>query len=168
MIQKCSLLNVLEVFFQEPTTIHFIREIARKINLAQTSTRNHIQTLLKENLIFKKESKPFDGFIANRDSDKFKHFKQAYNFYSLYDLKQRIAEEIYPKQIILFGSYLRGEDIESSDIDLVVISKVKKNIELQDLEKRLKREINLLFVEKTSELSESVQENLKRGHIIYG
>ncbi|MFH1802020.1 MAG: nucleotidyltransferase domain-containing protein [archaeon] len=168
MIQKCSLIKVLEIFFQEPTTVHFIREISRKINLAQTSTRNHIETLFKENLIVKKESKPFDGFIANRDNDKFKHFKQAYNFYSLLDLKQRIIEKVYPQQIILFGSYLRGEDIESSDIDIVIISKVKKTIELKDLEKRLKREINLIFVEKTSELSESVQENLKKGLVMYG
>ena len=31
MIQKCSLSNVLEVFFKEPIATHFIREIGNKV-----------------------------------------------------------------------------------------------------------------------------------------
>jgi len=35
MIQKCSLLKVLEVFFVEPTTIHFIRRISKEIKFRE-------------------------------------------------------------------------------------------------------------------------------------
>ena len=76
MIQKCSYIKVLEVFFKEPTKIHFIREISKSISLAQTSVRNHIKELEKENLIIKKESRPFNGFVANRENEKFLFYKQ--------------------------------------------------------------------------------------------
>ena len=51
MIQKSSELKVLEVFFKEPTNIHFIREIGRKIKLAPTSVKNNVKELLKMELI---------------------------------------------------------------------------------------------------------------------
>jgi len=43
MEQKSSYIKVLKIFFVEPTTIHFIKEISRKIKLAPTSTRNYIK-----------------------------------------------------------------------------------------------------------------------------
>ena len=131
MIQKCSYIKVLEVFFKEPTKIHCIREISKSISLAQTSVRNHIKELEKENLIIKKESRPFNGFVANHENEKFLFYKQAYNLYSLFDVKNIIINKIAPKTLIFFGSYQRGEDIEWSDIDLLAVSKVKKEIDLE-------------------------------------
>jgi uncharacterized protein len=34
----------------------------------------------------------------------------------------RIAEALKPKQVILFGSYARGEATEDSDLDLMVVA----------------------------------------------
>ncbi|MEX0920167.1 MAG: nucleotidyltransferase domain-containing protein [Candidatus Pacearchaeota archaeon] len=168
MIQNCSYIRVLEVFFKEPTKVHFIREISRKIDLAQTSVRNHIKTMEKENLIEKKESKPFNGFVANRENEKFISYKQVYNLYSLITLKKEIAEKIGPKAIILFGSYQKGEDIEESDVDLVVISKIKKEIPLGKYEKRLSRNIHITFVKDVNRADKNIRDNLKRGWILYG
>lgn len=168
MIQKCSLFAVLEVFFKEPTTIHFIREIGRKVDLAQTSIRNYIQELEKNNLIIKKKSKPFDGFIANRDNERFIFYKQVYNFYSLYELRELIVKSIYPKTIIVFGSYARGEDIEESDIDIVILSKVKKEINLKKFEKLLNRKINVTFIDNFNKLDASLRINVLNGWMIYG
>ena len=168
MIQKCSLFAVLEVFFKEPTTVHFIREIGREINLAQTSVRNHINELKKNNLIIKCKSKPFDGFIANRNNERFIFYKQAYNFLSLYGLKESLVKSLYPKSIIIFGSYARGEDMEKSDIDMVILSKVKKEINIQKFEKSLNRKININFIDNLNELDKSIKLNVLNGWIVYG
>jgi len=168
MIQECSLLKVLEVFFKEPTRIHFIREIAREITLAQTSVRNHINELKKENLVTEKEFKPFNGLVANRDNEKFLFYKQVYNLYSLFELKQKIISKIAPKAIILFGSYQRGEDIEGSDIDILIISKIKKEIDLSKFEKQLKRGIHLTFVKDMNDLDMHIRNNVKNGVVLYG
>ena len=51
MAQKCSLLKVLEIFFIEPTSIHFIKAISKKINLASTSVRIPVNAPLKAGVI---------------------------------------------------------------------------------------------------------------------
>ena len=81
MVQKCSYMKVLGVFFREPTRIHFIKEISRKISLAPTSVRVYFKDLEKEGLIIKKKSKPFDGFVANKENEKFISLKQVYNLF---------------------------------------------------------------------------------------
>jgi predicted nucleotidyltransferase len=168
MIQKCSIIAVLEIFFKEPLKAHFIREISRRINLAQTSVRNNIKELIKNKLIIEKKSYPFNNLIANRDNEKFLFYKQAYNYYSLFDLKNEIIDKIHPKGIVIFGSYSRGEDIEESDIDVLIISKIKKDLDLSNIEDRLNRKINLLFVNSLKELDKNIKNNVQNGWVIYG
>lgn len=168
MEQKCSIIRVLEVFFLEPMKIHFIREISKKIGLATTSVSNNLRELLKQDLIIKKEARPFNGYAANRENDKFLFYKRAYNLYSLYDVKNIIAEEINPKTVIVFGSYSKGEDIESSDIDILIISNVKKKLDLEKAEKKLNRKINIIFSKNIEELDKPLRKNILNGLVLYG
>ena len=137
IVQKCSYLRVLEIFFIEPTTIHFVKEISKRINLAPTSVRNHMKNLLKQGLITRKKAKPFDGFIANRENEDFIFYKRVYNLYSLKELSSFLVTKHYPKVLVIFGSYSIGEDVEDSDIDLFILSNTKKEIDLNNFEKKL-------------------------------
>ncbi len=168
MIQKSSNQSVVEVFYQEPTSIHFIREISRKIKIAPTSVRNNIKILLKNGIIIQKKSKPFDGFMANRDNEDFIWYKRTYNLESLKDLTKEINQSLHPKSIILFGSYGKGEDIETSDIDIVIISKAKKDLNLELYEKKLKRKINIIIVEDIKLLERNIQIKVKNGIVLQG
>jgi len=168
MEQKCSYLKVLEIFFIEPTTTHFIKEISRKINLAPTSVRNHIKDLLAKNLIKKKKAKPFNGLVANRENEDFIFYKRVYNLYSLKQLTDFLISTFWPKLIVVFGSYTKGEDIEKSDIDILIISKTKKEINLERFEKNLKRKINLLIVEKLEKLDKNIIKKIYNGTVLYG
>ena len=168
MLQKCSYLKVMEIFFIEPTAIHFVREISKRINLAPTSVKNHIKNLLKDRLIIKKESHPFDGFIANRENEKFLFYKRLYNFYTLDSLKKELVEILHPSAIILFGSYLFGEDIEDSDIDILILSKKREEISLERFEKMLRRRINLLIIDNLNKLDKNIQKKAINGFVLYG
>ncbi|MEK6859958.1 MAG: nucleotidyltransferase domain-containing protein [Nanoarchaeota archaeon] len=168
MIQKCSIIQVMEVFFKEPTSIHFIREISKKIRLAPTSVKIYINNLLKEELIISKKSKPFDGYVANRENEKFLFYKRLYNQYSLYELKEKIIDTLSPKAIVLFGSYDKGEDIESSDIDILLISKIKKDINLGIFEKELNRKINIMIISDLNELDKNIEKKIINATKIYG
>lgn len=163
-----SLFIVAEVFFKEPAEIHFIKEISRKIKIAPTSVRNIIKDLDKNRLIVKKQSKPFNGYIANRESEDFIFYKKIYNLYSLKDLTREIINQIYPSAIVLFGSYSRGEDVKSSDIDIFIISKVKKEINVSLFEKILERKINILVLDKIEKLDESIKKKINNGIVLYG
>jgi predicted nucleotidyltransferase/predicted transcriptional regulator len=168
MVQLCSRMKVLSIFFKEPTKIHFIKEISKRINLAPTSVRKYIKEFLKEGIIIKKESSPFNGFVANRESDDFIYYKRIYNIYSLKKLVAAIVSTNYPKAIVLFGSYSRGEDIESSDIDLVIISKSKLNIDLTPFEKELEREINIIKIDSLNKLDNRIIKKINNGIVLYG
>jgi predicted nucleotidyltransferase len=168
MIQKYSYGKVLEIFFKNPTKIHFIRQISREINLAQTSVRNKIHELKKEGLVKDMKAEPFDGLVANRDNEKFIHYKHAYNFSSLFDLKQEIISSLHPRAILIFGSYSRGEDVEESDIDIIILSKIKKDLNLKKFEKKLSRNINIMIIQSLNELDKDVKKNAINGWVVHG
>jgi len=168
MIQKCSYLKVLEVFFKEPTKVHFIREISRNIKLATTSVKKHLLEIEKEDLIKKKPQMPFEGYVSNKENDKFLQYKQIYNLYSLIELKNNIICNLGPKAIILFGSYQKGEDREESDIDITIISSVSHSFNLEKYEKTLQRKIHITLIKSLDNLEESIKNNVKNGWVLYG
>jgi len=168
MVQECSLSRVLEIFFKEPTSVHFIKEISRRINLAHTSVRKHIKSLAKKNLILKKKSHPFDGYISNRENEDFLWMKRTYNFSSLKPLRDFIAEKLYPQLIVIFGSYFLGEDIESSDIDVFILSKSKKNLDFESFEELYKRKINAIVASDVSKINQSLKKKIMNGFVIHG
>lgn len=168
MILKCSNIEVLKVFFIEPTSIHFIREIGKKINLAPTSVKNYLNEFVKEGLIIPKESKPFRGYLANRENEKFLFYKKIYNLYSLNGIKEYLEKNYSPKLAVVFGSYSLGEDIESSDIDLIILSKSKQKIDLKKFEKELHREINLLITDNLNKLEKPILDKIYNGFVICG
>lgn len=168
MVQKCSFLRVLEVFFVEPTTIHHIKGISKKIKLAPTSVRKYIKDLLKEGLIKKKAAKPFAGFVANRENEDFIFYKRIYNLYSLKDLLNFLVSQYYPKLLVVYGSYAYGEDVESSDIDIFVLTKTKKEINSEKFKKRLKRDIHLFIVEDFNKLDLAMKKKIWNGIVLYG
>jgi predicted nucleotidyltransferase len=168
MVQKCSRVKVLEVFFKEPTNIHYIKEISRKIDLAPTSVRKYIKELNKEGLIKKKESKPFDGWVANRENEEFIYYKRVYNFWSLKNLADYLENKFYPKITVVFGSYCLGEDVEDSDIDILIISKNGKNLDLKKYEKELNRGIHLIVENSLNKLNKKVRKKVKNGIVLSG
>ena len=62
MLQDYSRYKLLQEFFDFPKKYFQIRELSRRIKLAQISITNHLKILLKENLIIK-EKKHIYGAI---------------------------------------------------------------------------------------------------------
>jgi predicted nucleotidyltransferase len=168
MVQKCNFLKVLEVFFIEPTTPHYIKGISKQIKLAPTSVRTYVKKLLKEGLIKKRLTKPFSGFVANRENEDFIFYKRVYNLYSLKELVNFIVSQLYPKLIVVYGSYSFGEDVEESDVDILVLAKSKKEINLEKFEKMLKRRIHLIRIEDFNKLESAMKKKIWNGIVLYG
>lgn len=164
ILQKCSIWRVAEIFFLEPTKAHYVKEISKKIKLAHTSVKKHILELVKLGLV-EETSQVFKGYKAVRENPEFIFNKKISNLIMLKEsgLIEALKEH-YPKSIILFGSYDKGEDIELSDIDIFIDSK-KFKINLTDFEKYLKRNIHLLF---KGEESKSLMESINQGSVLFG
>jgi len=168
MVHKCSQSKIEEVFFIEPTSIHFIKEIGRRISLAPTSVRNHIKKLEKQGMIVRKKAKPFNGFVANRENDDFLFYKRVYNLYSLRELSKFLASFYYPELVVVYGSYSIGEDIETSDIDIIVVAKTKKDADLKEFEKKLKRKIHIIIRANLNEIDDSLKKKILNGIVLHG
>ena len=173
MLQKYSVWKTMGIFFENPTKEHYLIDLSRTIKLSHTSVKNNINQLLKEEFIIetieKKGSRKFPIYKANINNNKYKQYKRIFNQLSIIDsgLIEYLEQEITPNNIILFGSYQRGEDIEDSDIDLFIESK-NKELNLRNFEKKLKRRIQIHFKENFSSYPKELKNNIINGIIIYG
>ena len=83
-------------------------------------------------------------------------------------LLDSLINSIHPYAIILYGSYLKGEDVETSDIDLLIISKAKKEIDLKKFENILKRKIHVIINQDLKKLPKNLREEIINGFVLYG
>lgn len=165
-----SIWKVFEVFSDEPLKIHLIKQISKKIKLAPTSVKLHLKKLEEKNLVNRKKGEQFFGYIANRENKDFLFYKEILNLIKMHESKviDYIVNEIHPRTIVLYGSYLKGEDIEESDIDLLIVSKAKKSLELEKFEKRLKRKMHILVEEGLKKINKNLKAEVRNGLVLYG
>src|SRR3989338_9511543 len=146
MIDKNSISIVLDVFFDSPTKEFHARELSRKTNLSIFSVLEAIKKLSKEGII-SVHKKGNMKIVKSSNSVKFIRKKRIRNLENVYDSGLvDYLNETYdnPEGIILFGSYSRGDDIESSDIDIAILTKEHKDHKsLERFGKLLSRKISI-------------------------
>ncbi len=173
MLQKSSMFRTIEIFFVNPTKKNYLMNISRSIGLAHTSVKKNLDKLVKLGLIIesveKKGERKFPIYKANIDNISFKKHKRIYNLSSLFEsgIIEFIEEKLMPKSIVVFGSYQRGEDIESSDIDLFVECK-EEELNIVKFEKKLGRKVELHFKEKFDLYPKELKNNIINGVVVNG
>ncbi|PIN90647.1 hypothetical protein COU57_02995 [Candidatus Pacearchaeota archaeon CG10_big_fil_rev_8_21_14_0_10_32_14] len=167
---KSSVWKVFEIFVDEPLTIHYVKEISRRISLSPPSVRKHVGDLENQNLIMKKKGERFIGFIANRDNESFIFFKKMFNMMKLKESEvvEFISNSMHPQAIVLYGSYAKGEDVEKSDIDIFILSKIKKNLDFGKYENLLKRKIHIINEERLNKLQKNLEYEIINGIVLKG
>ncbi|MBS3096675.1 nucleotidyltransferase domain-containing protein, partial [Candidatus Woesearchaeota archaeon] len=106
----------------------------------------------------------------NRDNLNAMQSKRVENLKLLYEtgLNQFLEGELPGAAIILFGSYSRGDDTTSSDIDVAVIGRKGKTINLEDFEKKLERKININYYKSLNGIHKELRENICNGIVLSG
>ncbi len=169
MIQNYSRYRILQEFFDFPRKYFQMRELSRRVSLAQPSVINHLKKLVEYNLIIKERKGIYPTFRSNRDNELFKIYKKSNLLLRIYQTGfiNFIYDFFLPNSIILFGSASKGEDIEESDIDIFIQSKEKK-INLEKYEKLFNRKISLFFKEDFSKLNKELKNNILNGIVLKG
>jgi len=139
-----KILNILSSFFENPKKEFYIRELAKILKTNHTTVRNYLKKLEKENFLIMNKTGLYPSYRLNL-SKKALNLKLFYNIEKL--RKSNLIEDLekyydFPA-IVLFGSYSKAMDDKESDIDICVISKIKKEFNVKDYEKKLNREISL-------------------------
>jgi len=160
--------KVLKELFNKPTNIFYIRQLTRITGLNPNTIINITNKLMKEGLVKKNNKKHIVEISLNLENKETIEKKRIFNLYNIYNSGViNFLIKIYkPKSISIIGTYSRGEDIEESDIDLVVDSNNRKIIDLSKFEKILKKKIHLILLPK--KFSEEFFNNLINGIVLYG
>ena len=145
MLQKYNFYRVLGAFLDNPVREFGWKELSVKLKLGPPSTKKYIDELKKEGIIEEKKFGARSLYRANRENRKFRlfmTFDMAFKIESSGLLEFLNRSYGYPA-ILLFGSYSTGEAVEGSDIDIAVVSESKKDVNIEDFEKKIGKEIQL-------------------------
>lgn len=160
LYQKITQLSVLELFIKNPYERYYLREASRMLDISPMTVKRALDLLVRNRLLVREEFKNQILYKANMNSPAFKHLKAAYNLAWLEE--KGIVELLKDKlpglsSLVLYGSFAKGENDETSDIDLLAIfsSAGKLDMSLSDL---LGRETSLVTFA-PSEWKEQAEKN---------
>ena len=147
-------------------------QIAKNLNVSSPAVKkalprledNELITISKDN-----ETKRL-SIKLNLDNRTLIGLKRADNLKQFYEsgLADYLEVALAGSTIILFGSYSRGEDIYNSDIDIAVIERKEKQLQLEEYEEYLGRRIHILFFDSFRKINEHLRNNLLNGFTITG
>jgi predicted nucleotidyltransferase len=164
--------KIIEIIFEKPSYHFHLRELARLANVHPNSVKATALELKKENIAKIERKKHLTEIFADLESKNFAKKKREFNFMNIYQsgIVEHLAEAFDPEAVSVIGSYSRGEDIESSDIDVVIVKPLKatkKSIQVDKFEEKLKRKIHLIATD-YNEMSDEFYINLINGMLLYG
>ena len=137
-------ITILGKFFETPEKSYGIRELSRILKINHTTIRQYLSKLVKVGLLSIDKSYFYPAYklVASRESLNLKLY------YNLEKLRKSGLIDFLEKEfdfpvIILFGSYAKARDNETSDIDLCVISNIEKKINPERYKLSLNREVSI-------------------------
>jgi len=139
-------LTILKSFFEKPNKEFHIRELSRILNINHTSVRQYLIKLVKEDFLETVKGGIYLSYKSNINK-KFLNLKLYYNLEKI--RMSRIVDDLEKKfdypVIVIFGSYASAYDDENSDIDICIITNIKKEFNAEKYEKTLHRKASLHF-----------------------
>ena len=175
-IYKLKLTNlqqeILRLLFVKAGVSLNQRQIAIALGVSQPAVTKALPNLEKENFILIKKDKETKRWAIklNMDNHKVMQLKRVDNIKQVYESRfaDFLEKEFAGATIILFGSYSRGDDTLNSDIDVAVIGRKNKLINLEQFEKMLEREIRINFYDSFKDIHKNLKENLLNGIVLSG
>ncbi len=169
-----SSFKVAELIFNYPNKTFHIRKLAKESKQSTTAVISAIQDLSSFKIVKLDKTDLTTNVKADLESEAYRFYKKIFNLYRLerYLIVDTLINTFQAETIVLFGSFAKGEDIEKSDIDILIISnhKEKENISdfLEICEKELNRKINLHILPTLDKSSKEFKNAVANGIVLYG
>lgn len=168
--------KILEIFFKFPEKEFSLSELAKLAGVAKANIGKILDDFYKSDIIEITKLSKIWRIKANQNNWHFVKSKIFYNLNFIYQsgLVEFLIESFNnPKSITLFGSFRKGEDISSSDIDIAIESDDFKDYEVVGLvdliafEKEIGRKIQIhKFNRKNVDIN--VFNNIANGVVLFG
>ncbi|MDO8740463.1 MAG: nucleotidyltransferase domain-containing protein [Candidatus Woesearchaeota archaeon] len=137
-----KLIEILSFFITSPAAEISQTALIKKTKIAKATAVKWMDFLVKNDFLNCKKIGVTNLYRLNNDNLIIKQLKVTNTIIQLQDLSRLKDKNM---EIYLYGSSSRGEDMENSDIDLLIIGDVKRNeiINLiDDLSKKINKKIN--------------------------
>ena len=147
------------------------RQIARLLGVTPTAIAKALPLLEQERIIkIIRGTTNLNLVLLNRDFQHVLELKRIENLQLLFESGlPAFLEETFPAcTILLFGSYARGDDLSTSDIDIAVIGIDSKKINLAPYQKKLEKEIRINYYFELKGINPHLKANLYNGFLLAG
>lgn len=153
---------ILKLLFMNSSREFHASEIARRVEVAPSTITKEMPYLQNIGLILRRAQGPLVFYKINSKSTIFDEMKRILLKFEMLD--QIIAKDLSDKDIrfaLIYGSFAKGEESETSDIDLLVIGNVGEDSMIRSVsraERTSGREINFVLWS-TKDFTERVRKN---------
>jgi len=168
--------KILRFFIEEPEKEFHVRQLSKLLKKSPTTISKYLKEFEKKGFLKSDRKLNHLLFKSYTESEKFKKLKLNYNLDTLQEsglIDYLVKQFNHPAAIVLFGSFAKAENILKSDIDLLIISPLKKNIKLEKFEGKLGHKIQI-FIHSKKDIDKMKQKNKEllnswiNGIVIYG
>jgi len=161
-------IKLLTLFFANPEARFFLREIQRLIGKDVAGIKRELDNLVSIGLLSFEKAGNLKYYLLNQNFPLFDELKSIiFKTTGVEGVLKGALQKLSGLDLaFIYGSYAKGKEKASSDIDLFLIGEVnisKLNVIISSLEEKLKREINYI-VYRRKEYEKKKQE--KDGFII--
>ncbi len=164
--------EILRLLFVKLGTILTMRKIAQLLQVSAPAVAKALPGLADKEYVKVEQDKETKRWSVelNRDNPRTLQLKRADNLKQVYEsgLADMLIREFAGGTVILFGSYSRGEDTVNSDIDIAVIGRKEKDVDLEKFSLLLERAINVQFYDSFDKVHKHLRENICNGILLAG
>lgn len=119
--------KVLYYFLEHPKEQIYDREVSRQTGASRAGANFALRKLAEAGLLSKEKKGRMVFYALQEQSSLIRQIKILQNIILLNPLLLTIQDQVIA--VILFGSSAKGENLEESDVDLLILTRDKKTIE---------------------------------------
>jgi predicted nucleotidyltransferase len=163
-----KIINDLKLYFEDCYRRINIREYARLMGISPPTASKLLSYYVSKGILIKTKYKKYILFYPNNQNKLFVDLSRIYWAERLRELIEYLEKKLINPTIILFGSLSKGEAKLDSDIDLAIFA-YKKELDLENFEKKLKRKIRIHWFKSLKEIkNKELANNIINGYILRG
>lgn len=164
-----DIINKLKPFIEDCYKELGVREYSRATKISPPSASKLLKEFESQGILKKRADRRYLLFRANKESLVLKDISIIYWKEKLKKIIEQLNSKFYNPTIVFFGSLTKLETNENSDIDFVIFTKIKKDVNLNEYERDLKRKIQLFKFESLSSINnKELKIEILNGHIVQG
>lgn len=120
--------RLLEFFLEKPTHELYESQVRKATGISFGATNKYLKELSREKLIILRKIGRMNIYKLNKDSSSVKRMKIVHSFsMPVIDMLKKLGESL-GIEVYVYGSTSRGEDVENSDLDVLIIGNIKPHI----------------------------------------